>query len=156
MIFIKIGLGLLRFTFLGLRLSKQRSETLVFRCFLCCQHSQRSGDQALGPNGSELAGAASDLSRSPRLTESANNFTLFFLNQSRARVGRRSSVVGRRSSIVGPRDGGCCCSSACAVGGNPRQMASVFSSQHHSANAQPQPACHGELLISMRRAASIC
>ena len=28
--------------------------------------AQRSGDQALGPNGSELAQAASDLSRSPR------------------------------------------------------------------------------------------
>ena len=83
--------------------SKQRSETLGFRCFLCCQHSQRSGDQALGPNGSELAGAASDLSRRARLTEGEPNNTPPYLHQSRARVGRRSSVVGRRSSVLGPR-----------------------------------------------------
>ena len=37
------------------------------------------------------------------MTEGGNKNPLFFLNQSRARVGRRSSVVGRRSSVVGRR-----------------------------------------------------
>ena len=50
--------------------SKQkRKKSMEEILSLNCQPAQCSGDQALGPNGSELAGAASDLSRSPRLTE---------------------------------------------------------------------------------------
>ena len=83
--------------------SKQRSETSVSASKLGGRPARASAAAGLRPRGGEPAGAASDLSPRHRLTEDGNNFILFFLNQSRARVGRRSSVVGRRASGVGRR-----------------------------------------------------
>ena len=84
-----------------MHLNKKRSPGK--RKILSCQPAQCSGDQTLGPNGSELAGAASDLSRSPGETEGENNNPFFFLNQSRARL--RMFERPRRGNEHSPGDG---------------------------------------------------